>query len=246
VNFAHSREGAVNDDRLPSLEAKLEEYWQTLDPLFDWTPAEKMSRSAAFLRREVLPRREAVLSIAHEIEELNNSSMAAQHAEVTRQQAAFRSDLHKLLWLSLPLGVVVAITAVIRLRLRIMERRSEEQRAMAEEAERQMRALSQQLVAAQEEERKHLSRELHDHVGQVLTALRMELGRIERLRPPDAGILMQRSPSVVSSWTIWSEQCGTLLLDYGLVCWMILAFNQRSSGMYVTSATGARYTGNFR
>jgi signal transduction histidine kinase len=47
-----------------------------------------------------------------------------------------------------------------------------------------MRGLSQQLVATQEEERKKLSRELHDHVGQVLTALRMELGRIDRLRTP--------------------------------------------------------------
>jgi signal transduction histidine kinase len=36
-------------------------------------------------------------------------------------------------------------------------------------------------VAAQEEERKKLSRELHDHVGQMLTALRMELGRIDRV-----------------------------------------------------------------
>ena len=43
-----------------------------------------------------------------------------------------------------------------------------------------MRELSQRLVATQEEERKNLSRELHDHVGQVLTALRMELGRVER------------------------------------------------------------------
>ena len=40
-----------------------------------------------------------------------------------------------------------------------------------------MRLLSQQLVAAQEEERKKLTRELHDHVGQMLTALRMEIGR---------------------------------------------------------------------
>ena len=47
-----------------------------------------------------------------------------------------------------------------------------------------MRQLSQRVVDAQEEERKHLSRELHDHVAQVLTALRMELGRIERGRLP--------------------------------------------------------------
>ena len=47
-----------------------------------------------------------------------------------------------------------------------------------------MRQLSQRLVATQEEERKNLSRELHDHIAQVLTALRIELGRIERTRPP--------------------------------------------------------------
>jgi signal transduction histidine kinase len=47
-----------------------------------------------------------------------------------------------------------------------------------------MRQLSQERDAAQEEERKALSRELHDHVAQVLTALRMELGRIERIRAP--------------------------------------------------------------
>jgi signal transduction histidine kinase len=169
--------------QLQSLEGKLDEYWQTLDPLFDWTPAEKLNFSAGFLRREVLPRREAVLSIAQEIEALNSATLEAQRAEITGKQAALRRDLYNLLWRSLLLGIIVAITAVIR--LRVLERRSEEQRAVAEEAEAQMRQLSHQLVATQEEERKKLSRELHDHVGQVLTALRMELGRIDRLRSPD-------------------------------------------------------------
>lgn len=169
-----------NDRRLASLQSQLDAYWQTLDPLFDWTPNEKLTRSAAFLRTEVLPKREAIMSIALEIERFNDATMGAQHADVASQQASFRSDLHDLLWWSLLLGVVVAITAVIR--LRILERRSEEQRVIAEEAERQMRELSQQLVATQEEERKKLSRELHDEVGQLLTGLRLELGHVERAR----------------------------------------------------------------
>ena len=136
----------------------------------------------AFLRLEVVPRREAVLAIAQEIEELNNANLDAQRAEVARRHAAFNSDLHRLIWQSVLLGLAVALGAVFR--LRVLERRSDEQRERAQESERQMRQLSQQLVAAQEEERKHLSRELHDHVAQVLTALRMELGRIERTRPP--------------------------------------------------------------
>ena len=169
-----------SEERISSLEAKLDEYWQAFDPLFDWTLVEKISQSASFLRREVLPRREAVLTIASEIEELNNANHAIQRAEVTRRQDEFRAELHRLLWGSLVLGLVVALTAVIR--LRVLERRSENEREVAEEAEHLMRQLSQQLVATQEEERKNLSRELHDHVGQMLTALRMELGRIDRLR----------------------------------------------------------------
>ena len=160
------------DDQIKSLQAKLDEYWAAFDPLFDWTPAEKIANSASFLRREVVPRREAALNIAQEIEELNNANMATQRAEVARQHAAFRSELHWLLWQTVLLGVGVAVVVVLR--LRVLERRSEE-------AEHRMRELSQQLVSAQEEERKHLSRELHDHVAQVLTGLRMELGRVERM-----------------------------------------------------------------
>jgi signal transduction histidine kinase len=176
-----------HDDQILSLREKLDDYWETFDPLFDWTPSEKIFRSAGFLRREVVPRREAVLTIAQEIEELNNANLAEQRAEVTRRHAAFRADLDRLLWRSLLLGLAVALTVVFR--LRVLERRSGEQRRVAQEAEHQLRELSQRLVATQEEERKNLSRELHDHVGQVLTALRMELGRIERTRAhPDAAI----------------------------------------------------------
>jgi signal transduction histidine kinase len=168
--------------QIRNLEAQLDEYWQTFEPLFDWTINEKIFRSANFLRREVVPRREAILTIAQEIEELNNANLDAQRAEAARRQAVFRQDLRRLLWQTVLLGVAVAVVAVFR--LRTLERRSDEQRAIAQEAERQMRQLSQERVAAQEEERKNLSRELHDHVAQVLTALRMELGRIERTRAP--------------------------------------------------------------
>jgi signal transduction histidine kinase len=169
-------------EQIGSLQAQLEDYWQTFDPLFDWTVGEKIFRGASFLRREVVPRRDAVIAIAEEIEELNNANLGEQRAEVTRRETAFRADLRRLMWQCLLLGLGVALTVVFR--LRVLERRSVEQRLIAEQAEREMRELSQRLVATQEEERRHLSRELHDHVGQVLTALRMELGRIERGRAP--------------------------------------------------------------
>lgn len=171
--------------RVDILERGVDAYWQAFEPLFEWSAYEKIMRSARFLRREVLPRREAVLAITKEIETLNDANLAAQRAEVTRRQAAFRDDLHARMLRTLLLGLVVALVAVLRLRM--LERRSDAQRLRAEEAEQEMRQLSQQLVAAQEEERKKLTRELHDHVGQMLTALRMEIGRADRSRSgPDA------------------------------------------------------------
>jgi signal transduction histidine kinase len=168
--------------RIDNLESRLDDYWQAFEPLFDWTAAEKILNSSRFLRREVLPRREAVLTITREVEELNNANLSAQRAEVKRREDAFRADLHRRLWRTLSLGFLVTVVAVLR--LRALERRSEEQRRRAEGAEQEMRLLSQQLVAAQEEERKKLTRELHDHVGQMLTALRMEIGRADRARLP--------------------------------------------------------------
>jgi signal transduction histidine kinase len=163
-----------HENQIASLQTKLDDYWATFEPLFDWTITEKILRSATFLRREVVPRREAALTIAREIEELNNENLAAQRQEVARRQVAVRDELRRMLWQNVLLGLGVSIVVVWR--LRVLEGRSER-------AEHQMRELSQQLVNAQEEERKNLSRELHDHVAQVLTGLRMELGRIERLSP---------------------------------------------------------------
>ena len=168
-----------HDERIGALQDQLDAYWTAFEPLFDWTINEKIYFGRAFLREQVVPRREAITEIAQEIEELNNANLAEQRAEVSRRQAAFRNDLDRLMWQCLFLGLAVALTVVFR--LRVLERRSVEQRLLAQQAERELRQLSQRLVATQEEERRHLSRELHDHVGQVLTALRMELGRIERV-----------------------------------------------------------------
>ncbi|MGN6182732.1 MAG: sensor histidine kinase, partial [Thermoanaerobaculia bacterium] len=166
--------------QMDALESRLDDYWQAMEPLFEWTLVEKVMRSGRFLRREGFPRREAVLAITRDVEQLNNTNLSAQRAEVARRLEAFRDDHSRRLSRALLLGLVVALVAVLR--LRALERRSQQQRIHAEHAEHEMPMLSQQLVAAQEEERKKITRELHDHVGQMLTALRMEIGRADRAR----------------------------------------------------------------
>jgi signal transduction histidine kinase len=71
------------------------------------------------------------------------------------------------------------VALVSAARVAFLERRSEEQRGRAESAEEELRRLSRNLVRTQEEERSSLSRELHDAVGQMLSAMTMELGNLE-------------------------------------------------------------------
>jgi signal transduction histidine kinase len=161
--------------RYDTLHRELDEYWKSYAPLFSGMPVDDRYE---FLRREVVPRRDAVMAISAEIENINNSNLVAQRNEAAVRQRELHRYLTWMLAASLTLGLAVAVTAVIR--IRVLERRSEDQHARTEQAEQEMRRLSNQLVKTQEEERKSLSRELHDELGQMLTALRMEVGRAER------------------------------------------------------------------
>jgi signal transduction histidine kinase len=91
---------------------------------------------------------------------------------------------------SLIVGAFVALVTVYR--VSVLERQHETQREKIQEAEADQRRLARKLVQAQETERKALSRELHDEVGQTLTALGMELGNIEILRTAEISAFRAR------------------------------------------------------
>lgn len=175
-----SFEGASDRTLVNRLREEVNHYWDSVDPIFDWTPQQKMALSTGFLRRQVLPRRAAVLEIAGEARKLNAASLADRQQEMDRRMADFRRSGKHTLAFVLSLGLVVSLTSFIRV-LRL-EKRAERQHTETERAAAEMRRLSRQLVRAQEDERRNLSRELHDEVGQTLTALRVELGNLHKLR----------------------------------------------------------------
>jgi signal transduction histidine kinase len=168
------------------LRRQIDEYWRAYAPLFDGTT--QIDRYN-FLRREIVPRRDAVMEISAEIEAINNRTLSAQQQAAAARQRELHQYLTGTLAASLTLGLVVAVIAVIR--IRVLEGRTEEQHGRTQQAEEELRRLSNQLVRTQEEERKSLSRELHDEVGQMLTALRMEIGRAERAQAVGSPVFAQ-------------------------------------------------------
>lgn len=182
LDLLERRTGPHEANKLHDLRQEVEAYWRSMDPIFEWSPRRKAALSSIFLRQQVLPRRTAVLNLSQEVARLNRSQLRAEEQRVRKSQQAFHNFLGRITAFALSLGVVVA--AVSAARVAVLEKRNERQRQATERAEDELRRLSQKIVQAQEQERKSLSRELHDAVGQMLTGLRMELanGRIDEAR----------------------------------------------------------------
>lgn len=172
--------GAQNVNQLDRLEQELDSYWNAFDPIFTWTPGEKLAFSSAFLRQQVLPRRDAALAIAREVRALNEANLERQRKEVEQKEGELPIYVRRMLLMTLFLGALVAALSIFRINR--LEERAESARRRTERAESEMRRLSQQLLKAHEEECRVISRELHDEIGQMLTAQRMELRNLKALR----------------------------------------------------------------
>jgi signal transduction histidine kinase len=164
---------------LERLHKEVDAYWDSVDPLLGWTPAQKAIFSSAFLRERILPRRNAVVAITREITKIQSERLKQEQRRLRESQRRLEAFLRGMLAFSLVLGLVVA--GISTARVAVLERHSELERARAEKAEAEMRRLSRNLVQAQEDERKTLSRELHDAVGQMLSAMNMELANLDTL-----------------------------------------------------------------
>jgi signal transduction histidine kinase len=165
--------------RLTQLRQEIDGYWDSLNPVFEWTDEERRARASTFLRRQVVPKRDAALEIAREIAGFHDATLVRQQADLLETEREYTRFLTRTVTVSALLGIGVAFASIYR--VSFLERRSSQERERAEQAEQALRRLSHDLVHAQEEERRVISRELHDEVGQMLTGLRMEIKHLRRI-----------------------------------------------------------------
>ena len=162
-----------------ALRTELSRYWKTLDPILTWDAAERRRRGYTFLRDEVFPRRTAMLEIAGRIAEINEQQLNAGNERVVELLVKFQNRMALTLLATLALGLGMAAFSARK----ILKLESHSQARFQEvvDARRQLANLSAKLVSAQETERRALSRELHDEVGQALSAVLVELRNLATL-----------------------------------------------------------------
>ena len=157
------------------LEAALAVYMDTVGQEFQRPPEDV---EAQFMDDgfgwETMP----IFAIAEELGKLNDENFESRRQDLSRSVQGLQSDIWETILTALVLGTIIAGTSVFR--ISSLEKESAAHQRASHQAEVRLRHLSQQLVSSQEQERKSLSRELHDEIGQLLTALRMELGNMER------------------------------------------------------------------
>lgn len=156
-----------------ALRAELMDYWGILAPIFQWDPVERRRSGYTFLRDEVFPRRQNMLALAGRIDALNEQQLDAGNRQVVSLLLSFQTRLLLTITAALALGLGLALFT-IRKTLQL-EDQARLQYVEVAEARTQLKELSARLVQAQETERRALSRELHDEVGQALSAVLIEL-----------------------------------------------------------------------
>lgn len=165
------------------LERDLTDYWSVLDPVFGWSPDERRLRGYDFLRREVYPRRATMLQLADQISTVNTRELDDGNRRLAELFHQFRVRVALTLAVTISLGLLLA-TVSIRHTLRL-EREAKARYAEIEHARGELRDLSARLVETQENERRAISRELHDEVGQTLSAGIVELKNLAAAMPAE-------------------------------------------------------------
>lgn len=212
------------------VEARIGDYVQGLSLLA--TQAEEPGPQRL---RNLLPVRMAALQALEDFTRLAQHDVRTVLDEVARQRTRTARNL------LVVLGVIFVIGGLVAWRTLRYANRWEQDRlrhhAETAEAKVELERLSANLLEVQEEERRRLSRELHDEVGQTLTALRMEISHSAaaiqeseaRVRLDRARHLAERCVNMVRNISVMLRPA--LLDDLGLAAalqWQVEELARRS------------------
>lgn len=137
-----------------------------------------VSQAHRLLNLQIAPRLDSVLQISDEILARNRAAFVRQLIGLGDIYETTQQRIWQQLGVVLGVSLIIALAATIyvgRLEKEVQHRQRREQRHVHD-----LQRLSAKLLTVQEEERRTIARELHDEVGQMLMALKVELSVARR------------------------------------------------------------------
>ncbi len=218
-----------------TLRAEIADFWSLVAEVLTTRGTRSSMEARLELRRRVIPKRDVILNVLEQVQTLHRGAFDAQRTQVSLVYRGMRTRVWTLrvIVFVLSLGAAVLVT-LYRLRLETQVQRQIERDA---EHTRDLQRLSARLVQAQEDERRSIARELHDEIGQALTAAKVEVTLAKRAYAPSAPGGPLDELEAITDRTIHTVRDLSLLLhpslldDLGLVPaleWQASSFSKRT------------------
>ena len=172
-------EAAPTSDQRLYLNQSLSQFWDSVNRMFSLAEAGFESASAQQIRDTLQPRQAALSSAVSLLLVQNNE---AEERAAARISAIYDRVQRQLYFFLAAILVAIVLTSLylIRYNRRLF--------AQVAELSSQRSDLAQKLIATQESTLRHISRELHDEFGQVLTAIGSLVRRTGKNLPADSPV----------------------------------------------------------
>lgn len=171
-------EGYAEADRTPEqrqyLSQSLAQFWDAMDRMFALARDGKEKEAREQIQLSLQARQAALSTAVSRLLVENNEG----EQQAARQIAGIYDGVQRQVYLFL----AATLIAIVLTSLYLIRANREIFRRLAALSE-QRSELARQLISSQESTLRHVSRELHDEFGQVLTAIGSLLGRVEKQTP---------------------------------------------------------------
>jgi signal transduction histidine kinase len=172
---------------MQELERRLAEQENSFAAALTGSSQDRHQRARHFIGEQLIPQRMHILQVSEQIALLNGRKLGERKEALAVNFRSVQTRLQWMVTLALTAGILLSLVSGVYILQ--LERQGRQRYLALVRSRQELEGLSARLVDAQEEERRSISRELHDEVGQTLGALLVDLGQLAKLVAPEDRVI---------------------------------------------------------